>query len=210
MKKTIILLIVISFVFTTAYAQNNGNTDPMSKDTQTYKKNNTFGFRAGLNYTIIDGTYITPTVGFSYEWVPKWCGIEIGAYYTNYKSDYNDVFASTHYIQIPIFWKIQTKHVNLAIGLQTLWYLGYTINENKSAIDFEAAKQANFFLYGSYTPQPMSLDVGLALRIGFPIKLSTHWSFEPYLGMEYMYEHSFATSVGAFFRFNQGGKTFQK
>ncbi len=188
MKKIFSLIILLGLTFTTINASNNKFSNP-----------NTLGFNIGMNVNTYLGTSITPTIGVSYEWVPKWSGIETGVYYTNHvikgsiTSPYEVGYFQlhTHSLKIPLYWKIHTKRANLALGLQSLWYLGYSVNDKKTTDGVTI----------NYVDSPV-IDPGLSFKVGFPIKVSNNFSVEPNLGVECTVVHGFAGNIGLTFRIN--------
>lgn len=117
-------------------------------------------------------------IGFSYEWVPKWCGIETGvSWRTNGKTfpvyvGNNKYIAriNPNYLTIPLLWRVHLKYVNFSLGAEIDYYLGYTVSESKTTDGLSI---------DSYSES--RINPGAALKVGFPIALTKNWIIEPEL-----------------------------
>ena len=96
-----------------------------------------------------------------------------------------------HFIQIPILWRVQTKCVNVSLGLNTKYYLGFSQNLKKSTDDLKV-----------HTYDYPLLDAGAAFKIGFPIGISKNWSVEPQVSAMIMYQGYFSVGAGVVMRRN--------
>lgn len=171
-KLKYIVLISLILVSTSSFAREDGS----------YR----VGMVIGTDYII--SHKLSHKIGFLYEWVPKWCGIEAGAYWrtshvpfeVSIQSKVDGQMVSgliyrakvnTHYITIPLLWRLQFKSISFSLGPEIEYYVGYTVKKAKDSAEIVGI---------SYNESP-PITFGAIFKMGVPIHLNENWIIEPEL-----------------------------